>query len=174
MKTAMIVTLCLALVLLVSGTSRAHSTKGRLKIDLALEQPTVNDFAYFMESYVNKELYRGKFDKWENRFYVKDFKSVELKGNKAVVSFIRLDAKEKADADQSMTFTREKDGVWYYYPDSGERVKVYTFVMKWAYYYQTYVLPFSIPGLIVSMGVLGVLYFRRKRQTRLPLPEETA
>ncbi len=174
MKRGIIALFCLALVLLASGTSMAHSTKGRMKIDLALKQPTVNDFAFFMESYVNKELYRGKFDKWENRFYVKDFKSVDLKGNKAVVSFIRLDAKEKADVDETMTFTREKDGIWYFYPDSGERVKVYTFVMKWAYYYQTYVLPFSIPGLIVSVGVLGTLSFMRRRKSRLPLPTQTA
>lgn len=171
MKTGIISMLCLALVLIASGTSQAHSTKGRMKIDLALEQPTVNDFAYFMESYVNKELYRGKFDKWENRFYVKDFKAVELKGNQAVVSFIRLDVKEKQDSDESMTFTREKDGIWYYYPSTGERVKVYTFVMKWAYYYQTYVLPISISGLIVSACGLGALHFMRRRKSRLPLPE---
>jgi len=172
MKRAGIIGLvCLALLLALSDTAMAHSKKGRMKIDLTVEEPTVNDFAFFIESYVNKELYRDKFDKWDSRFYVKDFKTVEHKDNRATVSFIVLDTKERSDFDDSMTFEREENGIWFYHTPKGEHIKVYTFVMKGAYYYRNYVLPFAIPGMVLSVCGLGTLFFLRKRKSRLSLPD---
>lgn len=169
-RTGIIGLLCLALLMTVAGPASAHSKKGRMKIDLTLEHPTVNDFAFFMDSYVNNEFYRDRFGDTGNRFYVKDFKSVEQKGNRATVTFIALDVKENRDFEDTMTFERE-DGVWYYHTPKGEHITVYTFVMKGAYYYQHYILPFSIPGLIVSACLLGGIMFVRKRRARLPLPQ---
>jgi hypothetical protein len=170
-QTGIIGLVCLALLLTLSSTALAHSKKGRMKIDLATEEPSLNDFAFFMESYVNKELYRDRFDKWESRFYVKDFETIERKGSQATVSFITLDTKENSDFKDSMTFEREEDGVWYYHTAKGDHVNVYTFVMKGAYYYQNYILPFSVPGLIVSACVLSGMFFVRKRKGHLTLPQ---
>lgn len=163
----------LALLLGLTGGAQAHSTKGRMKIDLCLDAPTVDDFAYFMESYVNTDLYRGQEEMWEKRFYVKEFRGVERNGDRAVVSFVRLDTRDKVDREDSMTFERGADGIWYYHPPGQERVKVHTFVMKWGYYYQKFVLPGSFVGVVVGICVLGVMFVGRRRRRRLSLPRQS-
>jgi len=154
---------------LLSGTAQAHSTKGRLKVDLRAERPTVDDFAYFMESYVHTELYRDRYGDWEKRFYVKSFSGIEFERGQAVVHFIRLDTKEKQDRAESMTFTRGKDGVWQYADGRGGNIRVYTYVMKWRYYYERYILPGSAIGLFVVGGGYGVFWLgRRRRMAAIP------
>ncbi len=180
-RTWLVALLVLTVFLTLCSTASAHSTKGRMKIDLDLEKPTINDFAFFMESYVYKEFYRDREPQWENRFYVKDFKGLELQGNQAVVRFLTLDTKTHKDFADAMRFTRDQDGRWYFTPSRGKKVKVYTYVMKGGYYYKKYGLPLSIAGLILSVGVLGLLYFLRRRKTVAacdfspsnPVPRET-
>lgn len=157
--------LILTVVLTLCTTAMAHSTKGRMKIDLDLERPSLDDFAFFMESYVYKELYRHQEAQWENRFYVKEFTGLELKDNQAVVRFVRLDTKTKKDVDDRMTFERGQDGVWSFTPLKGERVKVYTYVQKGGYYYKKYILPLSIAGIVLTIGGCGLLYVVRRRKT---------
>ena len=152
-------------------SSSAHSTKGRIKIDLSEKSPTVDDFAYFMESYVHRHFYDGKFEKTKNRFYVKEFKRVEQNGNSATVHFITLDNKEKSDFEDTMTFQRGDGGVWSYTEPSGTVVVVYTYVQKWGYFYKKYILPISIGGIAVAALVLAVLMVRR-RKTAMQQPVE--
>lgn len=143
----------------------AHSTKGRIKVDLSEQIPTVDDFAYFMESYVHRHFYIGKYEKTEKRFYIKEFKRVEQKGNTATVHFITLDNKEKSNFADTMTFQRGGDNVWFYTEPSGKQVVVYTYVMKCGYYYNKYILPISIVGLCGALVVLGFLVLRRRKTT---------
>lgn len=154
------------------GSTMAHSTKGRIKINLSEEVPTVDNFAYFMESYVHRHFYDDTFERAEKRFYVKEFKRVELNGNKATVHFITLDNKEKSNFTDSMTFQRGEDGVWFYTEPSGKQVVVYTYVMKWGYYYKKYILPISMVGLGGALVVLAFLLIR-KRKTAMPLTAES-
>lgn len=144
---------------------QAHSIKGRIKTDLSLAQPKVDDFAYFMESYVHNELYRHSIDPWQMRFYVRDFKEVVLSegGKKAEVFFVRLDTKENELLDQSMIFERGTDKVWRYTDDTGEEVRVYTYMTKPAYYYQKYVFPLGSVAIAVLVCFYGVLVWRRKK-----------
>lgn len=156
--------LCLFFLVTVSfpPDSMAHSTKGRIKISLSKKLPTVDDFAYFMESYVHRQFYIGKFEKPDKRFYVKDFKRVEHKGNTATVHFITLDNKEKSSFDDKMTFQRRSDGVWFYTEPTGKEVTVYTYVMKWGYYYNKYIFPLSLFGLAAGIVALIFLFIRRR------------
>ena len=152
---------------LTTGTAAAHSTAGRIKIDLDKKQPTTDDFAYFMESYVHRQLYEGKFEKWQKRFYVKDFLKVDQQGDRATVHFLTLDNMEKKDFADSMSFTRGWNGTWHFQPEnSSEQIPVYTYVMKWGYYYERYILPGSIAGLAVGVSALGLLVVKRKKNAR--------
>jgi hypothetical protein len=163
---ATVTALILTLILVLGGidAAQAHSTVGRVKIDLSSKQPTVDDFAYFMEYYVHKELHRHRDPQWEGRFYVKTFDRVEQQGNKAVVHFATLDTKNRADFADSMTFERGSDGVWRYTDEKGEQVVVFTYVTKGTYYYQKYILPLSIAGL--SVAVIGLFLLRLRRGRR--------
>jgi hypothetical protein len=143
----------------------AHSTKGRKKINLDLDQPTADNFAYFMESYVHRELYRGRNAKWENRYYVRKFKEVELKGNWAVVNFITLDAKSNDIFDDSMVFERGADGVWQYQAADGSRVRVYTYVTNIMYYSKKFSRIGPIVGVTgATAGIFFLVVLRRRRR----------
>lgn len=147
-----------------AGSAQAHSTAGRIKIDLDRKQPTTDDFAYFMESYVHRQLYESEFEKWHKRFYVKEFLRVDQQGDRATVHFLTLDFKEKRDFPDSMTFERNRDGVWYYQPEKGgEKIVVHTYVMKWGYYYQRYILPASVAGLALGLSALALLFIKRRK-----------
>lgn len=165
MKT-IVTALVLALILVLGGINAAlaHSTADRVKIDLQLKQPGVDDFAYFMENYVHKELHRHREPQWEGRFYVKAFDRVEREGNRAMVHFVTLDTKARADFADSMTFERGSDGLWRYASEEGEQLVVYTYVTKGTYYYQKYVLPVSIVGISLAITGLGLLRVQRRRR----------
>ncbi|MBM9536581.1 hypothetical protein [Desulfobulbus alkaliphilus] len=162
----MTTTLALTLILILGGgdAAQAHSTEGRVRIDLSLKQPGVDDFAYFMEYYVHNELHRDREPQWKGRFYVKTFDRVEREGNRAVVYFDTLDLKNRTDFADSMTFARGSDGLWRYTSEEGEQLVVYTYVTKVTYYYQKFVLPLSIAGLSLAVIGLGLLRLRRKRR----------
>jgi hypothetical protein len=141
----------------------AHSTKGRIKIPLKKASIMIDDIAYFAESYVHRQLYKNWFEKSKRRFYVRDFIAVEQNGDRAKVRFTVLDNKEKSTFEDKMVIERDKDGIWYFRPkDGGERVEIYTYVRKWGYYYNTYVLPISIVGIAAAAGLLGVIQIRKR------------
>jgi hypothetical protein len=141
----------------------AHSTAGRIKVDLTEKMPDMDDFAYFMESYVHRELYRNRFEQWEKRFYVKGFLRIDRSDNRAVVHFLTLDHKENSDFADRMSFQRSEDGRWLFNSDHGEPVPVYTYVPKTRYYYEKYILPVSLAGLLSALALLFLLILRRRR-----------
>jgi hypothetical protein len=154
--------------LVITGTAAAHSTAGRVKVDLQGKAPGVDDFAYFMESYVHRELYRGRFEQWEKRFYVKEFTAVQHLGDRAVVRFVTLDHKENEDFADEMGFSRSRDGRWWYVPKSGDKVAVYTYVTKWSYLYDQFILPVSATGTVLGLALLAGLVWRRRRAEKAP------
>jgi hypothetical protein len=157
----------LAAVLLAVGPSpvQAHSTKGRIKIPLEKEEIGVDDVAYFVESYVHRKLYKDRFVKHEKRFYVREFTTVEQHGNRAAIHFVVLDNKEKTTFPDAMTVNRGADGVWRYLPANvATPVELYTYVMKWGYYYQRYVLPISVVGAVLALFLLIFLRLIKRRK----------
>jgi hypothetical protein len=161
------VILVLAAVLFFGSTAAAwaHSTKGRIKIPLDKTEVGIDDVAYFVESYVHRQLYKDRYAQSKRRFYVKEFVRVEQKDRQAVVRFIVLDLKENASFPDAMTIERGTDGVWRYPPENGPApVEIYTYVMKWGYYYKRYVLPISAAGAGLALFFLAVLRLRNRKK----------
>lgn len=124
----LLATLLATLLAIFAGQVQAHSTAGRVKVDLDWAEPTVDDFAFFIESYVHRELYRRVYEQWEKRFYVKEFKGVELQPGGAVVRFATLDQKLRRDFADEMRFGRGEDGVWYHPAADGSQARVYSYI----------------------------------------------
>lgn len=173
--------ICLALFVVMSlghvEPADAHSTKGRVRMDMNKETPTIDDFAYFMESHVHTDFYKTAHADSEKRFYVKEFIGVTFPepGKKASVRFITLDTKTNKNFEDVMNFVRDEDGSWYV--DGavhGGRVAVFTFVTKNQYYLLKYPLVFKLgPGFLAATLVVYMLWSRVRRRTRQrPLTNE--
>lgn len=156
------VTMLFLVLLTMGGAASAHSTKGKMKVELDLENPTANDFAYFIDAYVLKELYRNREPVWENRFYVKDYTGIELQGNQATVSFLTLDTKTNKNFPEKMRFEREGDGVWHYHAAGGAELPVHTYTTKGTYYWNKYGTLITVCAGIASVAGAGVLVMRRR------------
>lgn len=154
----------------------AHSTKGRLKIALDYEQPTYDDFAYFMESYVHRELHRDEGPHWKNRYYVNKFQEVQFNDSSrtAKVLFLCLDNKTKDIFPDSMTFTQGKDSIWFFTDKDNKRVEVYTYVKKTSYYYTKYVQPIAIAGMVLGLATLLIIRLIRLRRQRKLKPSQAS
>ena len=140
----------------------AHSTKGRIKVPLKKSSVTVDDMAFYIESYVHRKKYKELYEKSRNRFYVRDFIKVEQKEKEADVFFTVLDVKENRSFEDSMSFTRANDGTWVYMDEKKKNVEqVFTYVPKMTYYYNKYVLPVSCAGIILAGGIF--IFFRVRR-----------
>ena len=152
------------LIAALAAPAGAHSTKGRIRIPLVKVVLTIDDVAYFFESYVHRELYRDRFEKSQRRFYVKAFVRIDQDGPLATVHFLTLDVKEKRDFPDRMQIRRGTDGVWTYTPPAGgDPVPLYTYVSKWSHYYQTYILPLSAGGMVIAAALFGLLRVGRRR-----------
>ena len=163
MKRSIIVFLALVILFGMQAGADAHSTKGRIKILLGKDVIAVDDMAYYIEPYVHRKKYKGKYKKSKNRFYVKDFIKVEQKEESADVFFTVLDVKENRTFEDSMAFARNRDGTWSHIDEEGTKIaQVYTYVDKKGYYYKKYVFPGSCAGIVLAGGIL--IFFRiRKR-----------
>lgn len=140
-------------ILALAGPALAHGTKDRVKMPLNFSQPGVDDVAYFVESYVHRELYSDGTSATENRFVVKDFAAVEQNGVTAVVRFVTLDKNGNKSFEDSMTLNRGADGVWRYQPKGGgEPLEVFTFVTKTRYHWET-----SWKRIVLILGALACL-----------------
>ncbi|NDY73621.1 hypothetical protein DO021_17900 [Desulfobacter hydrogenophilus] len=169
-----IMLLCLALVLGFQAQVMAHSTKGRLKVPLDKEVLSIDDIAYFFESYVYREFYKGKYENPDKRFYVNKFLGVDQKGDHAVVRFRTLDISKKfrnKDIKQGKgTFedqafmVRLPSGVWAIDMQGKAPVEMYTYVEKWGYYYKKYVMPVSVVGFALGVGTLALLRIRKRKK----------
>lgn len=159
----------LLLLLLAGGAVRAQANEneGRIKIPLSREAVGIDDVAHFAESFVHRQLYKDRFAQSQRRFYVREFIGVEQTGEQADIRFIVLDMKENTTFSDSMRIYRGQDGVWRYRPDNGKGpVEIYTFVMKWGYYYQRYLLPASVVGMVLASVLLVYLRCRRRKISR--------
>ena len=87
-----------------------------------------------MESYVHRYLYKDKYKKWENRFYVNKFINIQQNKNSAVINFKTLDVKTKNIFNDKMTINRLKNGIWVF-KNSEQAVEMYTYIKKSTYYY---------------------------------------
>lgn len=166
--TAQRIAVCLLFVLTVLApcAAAAHGTKGRVKMDLDKDKPTVDDFAYFVEGYVGSRMFAGVEGPTDNRFVVKDFEGIELHGGSAIIRLIVLDKNGSREFPESMRFTRSEDGVWMYAPPDGKPIPVHTFVPKTYYHYRTYVRPMAWMGLAVGLAALAASVRKRVLKRR--------
>ena len=171
MKKNVVISLVCLLIIALSGSAFAHSTKGRIKIPLSKKTLEIDDVAYFMESYVHRHFYKGKYEKAEKRFYVNKFLKIDQDRNEAMVYFKTLDNKTKKIFDDKMLLHRQPCGVWVYV-GSDEIRPMYTYVKKTGYYYKKYVLPISSGGIFLAVCVLGFLRFRKRKQKSSPAKQE--
>ena len=172
MKNTIILSLAVLLVLSFAGTALSHSTKGRIKIPLDKKTLEIDDIAYFVESYVHRDLYKGKFEKAEKRFYVNKFHNIKQNGNTAVIHFRTLDNKTKEKFDDQMTRHRLDNGVWAY-KNGQEPREMYTYVLKTGYYYKKYVLPVSTAGIGIAITVLVIYRIMKRRKSSGQKPAQT-
>ncbi len=166
---------CLVLVFGFQSQAMAHSTKGRMRVPLEKEVLTIDDIAYFFESYVHREFYKGKFERPEKRFYVNTFLGVDQQGDRAIVRFKTLDmskgfkAKDikqgKGIFEDHATIVRLDSGIWAFEVPGKTPVEMYTYVKKTAYYYKKYVMPVSIAGLALGVGILALLRLKKRKIT---------
>ncbi len=156
------VTMLFLTLLTLAGAASAHSTKGKMRVALDLEKPAAGDFAYFIDAYVLKELYRNREPVWENRYYVKDYTGIELQGGRATVSFLTLDTKTNKHFPETMRFERDQDGGWHYQAAGGAELPVYTYTTKGTYYWNKYGTLITVCAGMASMAGVGVLVMRRR------------
>lgn len=157
------------MMVLIPADGNAHSTAGRIRVPLDEPKPGIDDVAFFIESHVHRERFQDTHEKPDRRFYVRDFTAIDQTGDKAVVHFTVLDNKTRKVFPDSMTIERGQDGVWEYrQPGKTEPVKLYTYVMKWAYYYQRYVIPAGFTGIGMALLLLFRLRYTRKRLASIP------
>ncbi|WP_282755822.1 hypothetical protein [Desulfuromonas thiophila] len=158
-------TLLVALLLLQVAPAEAHVRgKWTLKVDLNKSTPTYDDFAFFIESYVHRELYLRRFDQPERRFYVAEFLRVEQQGDALQVHFRVIDNRLKKHFDDSMAFVRRGDGVWVYRDDRGVDLPVYTYENWYSYYERSWRLPYWYGGAAAVLA--GFLLLSRRRRLR--------
>ncbi|ABA88130.1 type IV pilus biogenesis protein PihB [Syntrophotalea carbinolica DSM 2380] len=138
--------------------AQANETKGRIRIPLSRGTIGIDDVAFFAKSYVHRQMYRERYADSKGRFYITQFLGVDQKGKEADIRFIVLDVKRNNEFPASMSISRGGDGVWRYRSENGNvSVEIYTYVMKWTYYYQRYLLPVSASGLVLAAGLLVYL-----------------
>jgi hypothetical protein len=166
----------LALVLLAAflgisaGDARGHSTEGRVRVMLDKAEPTYDDFAFFIEPYVNQEKYKGVHQPYMGRFYPMDEETgLKLRGNEAVASFVVLDVRNNERFRDTMRFVRGDDGVWRFMGAEDGPREVFTYIPEWEHILKTRVQPAAMIGLPVMLAVLVVLRRRRKGKPRPPV-----
>ncbi len=177
MRRTMIVGMLALSFLLTASPALAHSTKGRVKVDLSDEIPTMDAFAYFIESHVNRERFADTGEPFRDRYIVDRFSSMEQYGSSATVRFVVLDKNGDRRFEDSMTFQRSPGGTWEYLAPDGRRVKVYTYISKSTYHYRTFIKPLGwlIPGvaafIIGSAAMKRIRSWYRRRAAPQPAPE---
>ncbi|MEM5787714.1 MAG: hypothetical protein AAGU11_10370 [Syntrophobacteraceae bacterium] len=148
-----------------SSPAHAHGTAGRVKVNLSNETPAMDDFAYFIESHVNRERFAGIHEPWRDRFVVDRFEKMEQDGRSATVYFLVLDKNGNRKFGDSLTFRRSGEGSWEYITPEGKVLPVYTYVPKLLYQYRTYIRPLRWPVLGVGLVLLAISLWKRVRKS---------
>ncbi len=140
---------------------------GMIKTALDWSNPSLEDFSYFIESYVTHEKYRHHFDNYQSRFYALDFLSLERQGRGASVLFEVLDVKYNSRFQERMVFSRAGNGNWQYSEPDGNVRNVFSYMPTWLYVVQTYLRPAAMVGLPLLLVLLLVLRLRKKKNKKI-------
>lgn len=158
-----LVALGLALLAL-AGLAEAHSTAGRVKVSLDWDQPTTDDFAYFIEPYVNDEKYEGQHKPHRGRFYVMEITQVMPAQDGVTVHFEVLDMRGNRRFDDAMRFERNADGAWQYRDAQGAVHSVFTYIPQWLHITRAYLQPAAMAAVPLLLLLLVWLRVRSKRR----------
>jgi hypothetical protein len=156
--------LILTLLLAVPGICLAHSTQGKVKVPLTKQALGIDDIAYYTERFITREKYKDAYEISRNRFYLKDFKTIEQENNTAEVFFTVMDMKEKERMfDDSMIFKMTDDGRWI--NTEAPEDEIYTYVDK-----KGFMQKYGVPAGLIGLAVYGVGSFawrsiKRRRAT---------
>ena len=152
-----------------TGIAYAHSTEGRVKVPLDQANPTYDDFAYFIEPYVNQEKYKGVHKPHTGRFYPMDNDEMtfETTGREALATFEVLDVRGDKRFMDTMRFVRGDDGIWRYMEAEGGPREVYTYIPRSSYIMGTYIQPAAMIGLPLLLVFLVVLRLKKKRNAKI-------
>ena len=157
------------LVVVVAGDARAHDTTGKVRVMLDKAEPTYNDFAFFIEPYVNQEKYKGVHQPYMGRFYALDeVMELRLEDGEAEAGFVVLDVRNNERFRETMRFVRGDDGVWRFMDAEDGPREVFTYIPEWQHTLKTRVQPAAMVGLPVMLALLVVLRLRRKRGVKQP------
>ncbi|WP_152555217.1 hypothetical protein [Desulfonatronum thiodismutans] len=167
---AMLVLALLAVVsVVVVGQAWGHSTEGLVRVMLDKAKPTYDDFAFFIEPYVNQEKYKGVHEPYRGRFYaMDDVMELRLMGREAEATFEVLDMRGNERFLDTMRFVRGDDGFWRFMDAEGGPREVFTYIPEWEHILKTKVQPAGIVGLPVMLALLIWLRLRRKKGARKP------
>ena len=158
-----LMTAAVGMLMFSANSAWAHSTKGRIKVQLTKATPTVDDMAYFIEYYVHKVKYAKQYKNTKNRFYLREFLRIDQEGDTAEVFFTVQDFKANKRFDDSLRFVRNQDHTWSCIQADGEiGPPIYTYMKKYDYYSQKYILPVATAGLMLAGGVFVYLRIKRK------------
>ena len=151
--------------LTLADSASAHVRgKWTIKVDLNKDFPTYDDFAFFIESYVHRNLYLHKFEKPTKRFYVAVFTSVDQLDDQATVFFSVLDNKNKTRFADKMMFKRRPDKVWVYIDAAKKELPVFTYEKWISYYERTWHLQYWFAAAVFLL--LVVLFWLRHKRRR--------
>jgi hypothetical protein len=138
----------------------------RVMLDKA--KPAYDDFAFFIEPYVNREKYKGVHQPYMGRFYaMDDVVELRLEGREAAASFEVLDVSGNQRFPDTMRFVRGEDGIWRHMEAEGGPREVFTYIPEWEYVLKTRVQPAAVIVLPVLLVLLVALRLRRKKKKKI-------
>jgi hypothetical protein len=174
--------LCFALLFLDSVAVFAHSTKGRIKVPLDKPYITVDDVAYFAESYVYRHLFDDGTRRTRHRFFLREFigietgvSTIDVRRKAVDIHFVVLDKKDNRVFNDYITIDQDKNGIWHYHPPGGKPpVELFTYIPETTYFLQKYATVISAGGILCGGFVLIIIRRLKKGRSVPDAPDKTA